>query len=118
LLAHELDLKQCLQNRLAELLREEEIKWYQRAKSTHLLQGDANTKYFHLLASGKHRKSRIFQLRNGNEVVEGDAELKRYITSYYKGLFGPEPISEITLDESLVHDIPQVSAEENSYLTS
>jgi hypothetical protein len=51
-------------------------------------------------------------------VVEGDAELKRYITSYYKGLFGPAPTSEITLDESLVHDIPQVSVEENSYLTS
>jgi hypothetical protein len=50
-------------------------------------------------------------------VVKGDAELKRYITSYYKGLFGPAPTSKITLDESLVHDIPQVSAEESSYLT-
>jgi hypothetical protein len=53
-----------------------------------------------------------------NEVVEGDVKLKRYITSYYKVLFGPTPTSEITLDESLVHDIPQVLAEENSYLTS
>jgi hypothetical protein len=49
-----------IENRLAELLREEEIKWYQRAKSTHLLQGDANTRYFHLIASGRHRMSRIF----------------------------------------------------------
>jgi hypothetical protein len=41
--AQELDLKHCLQNRLAELLREEELKWYQRAKSKNLLQGDSNT---------------------------------------------------------------------------
>ena len=64
--AQELDLKQYLQSRLAELLREEEVKWYQRAKTKGLLQGDANTKYFHLVASGKHRKSRIYHLQNGD----------------------------------------------------
>jgi hypothetical protein len=42
----ELNLKQCLKNRLAQLLREEEIKWYQRAKVKELLEGDSNTKYF------------------------------------------------------------------------
>jgi hypothetical protein len=66
LLAQELDLKQYLQSRLAELLREEEVKWYQRAKTKGLLQGDANTRYFHLVASGKHRKSRIYHLKNGD----------------------------------------------------
>ena len=56
----ELNLKHVLSERLAELLREEEVKWYQRAKVKHLLEGDANTKYFHLLANGRHRKTRIF----------------------------------------------------------
>jgi hypothetical protein len=42
----EISIKQCLNNRLAHLLREEEIKWYQRAKVKDLLQGDSNTKYF------------------------------------------------------------------------
>uniref|UniRef100_C6JRS1 DUF4283 domain-containing protein n=1 Tax=Sorghum bicolor TaxID=4558 RepID=C6JRS1_SORBI len=50
----ELDLKYVLNNRVAELLREEELKWYQRAKVKHLLEGDANTKYYHLLANGRH----------------------------------------------------------------
>jgi hypothetical protein len=30
----------------ARLLREEEIKWYQRAKVKELLEDDSNTKYF------------------------------------------------------------------------
>jgi hypothetical protein len=42
----EVDLKQYLNSRLAELLREEKIKWYQRAKVKKLLEGeDSNTKY-------------------------------------------------------------------------
>jgi hypothetical protein len=56
----ERDLKHVLNERLAELLREEKLKWYQRAKVRHLLEGDANTKYYHLLANGRYRKTRIF----------------------------------------------------------
>jgi hypothetical protein len=58
----EVDFKQCLQNRLCQLLREEEIKWYQRSKARNLLEGDSNTKYFQLLTNGRHGKTRIFQL--------------------------------------------------------
>jgi len=53
----ERDLKHVLNERLAELLREEELKWYQRAKVKRILEGDANTKYYHLLANGRHRKT-------------------------------------------------------------
>jgi hypothetical protein len=70
----ELDVKQCLNLRLSQLLREEEIKWYQCSKAKHLLEGDANTKYFHLLANGRHRKTRIFQLQDGDNIINGDDE--------------------------------------------
>jgi hypothetical protein len=53
LLPHELNVKQCLNARLIQLLREEEIKWYQRSISNRLLQGDSNTKFFHMVANGK-----------------------------------------------------------------
>jgi len=113
----ELNLKHVLSERLAELLREEEVKWYQRAKVKHLLEGDANTKYFHLLANGRHRKTRIFQLEDGDTIIDGDAQLKQHIINYYKNLFGPPDNSNMKLDEHLVQDIPQVSELKNEYLT-
>jgi hypothetical protein len=48
--------------RLASLRRSEESKWAQRAKVKYIQEGRDNTKYFHLIANGKHRKKKIFQL--------------------------------------------------------
>jgi hypothetical protein len=63
--------------RVSQLLREEEIKWYQCSKAKHLLEGDTNIKYFHLLANGRHRKMRIFQLQGGDDTINGEDELKK-----------------------------------------
>jgi hypothetical protein len=49
-----------------------------------LLSGDCNTKYFHLATNGKHRKTRIFRLEQDEGVIEGDENLKKFITNYYK----------------------------------
>jgi hypothetical protein len=114
--AHEANLRQCLHNRLSQLLRKEELKWYQRSKAKHLLEGDANMKYFQLLANGRHRKTCIFQLQDGSRNICGDNELKKYITLYYKNLFGPPQESSMRLDERQRDDIPQVIEEENDFL--
>jgi hypothetical protein len=74
-----------------------------------LLKGDSNTKYFQLVASGKYRKIRIFQLQHEDKIIEDDQALKEYITSYYKDLFGPSKLNSLSLDESRVDDIEQVS---------
>jgi hypothetical protein len=52
----------------------------------HLLEGDANTKYFQLLANGRQENT-IFQLQDESQNICGGLELKKYITTYYKGLF-------------------------------
>ena len=105
-----------LNDRLADLLREEELKCYQRAKIRNLLEGDANIKYFHLVASGKHRKTQIFRLEQEEGVISGDSNLKKYITNYYKNLFGPPKAPTMFLDESRTEDMPQVSNLENEIL--
>ena len=50
----DIEREQLAQSRdqLARILREEELKWYQRAKTSDGLLGDNNTKYFHLVAMG------------------------------------------------------------------
>jgi hypothetical protein len=103
---------------LTKLLREEEIKYFQWAKTKDVLLGDNNTKYFHMIVNGKRRKKRIFLLENGNSKVEGHDNLKRFITEFYKGLFGEPEENSFTLDESFNQDIPQVSSQENSQLTA
>jgi mannosylglycoprotein endo-beta-mannosidase len=97
-------------------LREEEIKWYERAKVKTLLEGDANTRFFHLIANGKHRKQHIYRLKDDNGVVVNSGRLKCHITNYYKNLFGVPQQTEITLMEDQIHDIPQVSDKENEIL--
>jgi hypothetical protein len=44
--------------RLLSLRRDEEFKWAQRAKVKYIQEGGDNTKYFHLIANGKHRKKK------------------------------------------------------------
>ena len=49
---------------LIKLLQEEELKYYQFAKVTDGLLGDNNTRYFQMVANGKHRKKHIFSLEH------------------------------------------------------
>ena len=118
LIDNEINLKHYLKERLIFLLREEEIKWYERAKVKTLLQGDDNTRFFHLVANGKHRKQHIFRLEQEDGVIVGNLELKKYITHYYKNLFGQPDENDISLVESWIDDIPQVTEIENEILIS
>jgi hypothetical protein len=118
LLQHEVDMKHSLRKRFVQLLREVEIKWYQRSKSDKLLMGDKNTKYFHLLANGKDRKTRIIQLEDDGQIIKGDEQLEAYITQYYNRLFSPNECEGFSLNENQRNDVPQISTEENSKLTA
>ena len=62
--------------------REEELYWFQRSKATRLLQGGANTRFFQLVANGRHRKTRIFQLEQEEGAIVGHENIKTYITEY------------------------------------
>ena len=104
--------------RLKELLREEELKWALRAKVRRVVQGDANTEFFHMIANGKHRKKRIFQLEQDEGTIVGQENLKLYITEFYKQLFGPPDNNCVSLDESRVEDVPQLTVVENDVLTA
>jgi hypothetical protein len=66
----------------------------------------------------KTGKKRIFQLEEDGQIICGDDQLKNYISEYYRGLFGHMEYDQFSLDERLISDIPQVSQEENEFLTA
>ena len=98
---------------LAILMRDEEAKWAKRAKVKNIQEGGNNTKYFQLIANGKHRKKSIFQLEQDEGTIIGQENIKNYITVFYKSLFGKPDTNHVSLVETYTHDIPQISSEEN-----
>jgi hypothetical protein len=114
----EIELKSQSNAAIASLIREEELKWYEHSKSKFILEGDSNTRYFHSVANGRHRKKRIHSLNQDEGIIEGQDKLKSYITNYYKNLFGASEEGNFFMDETQTDDIPQDSVEENNLLTA
>jgi hypothetical protein len=111
-------MKKEVDERLASLRRDEETKWAQRAKVKYIQEEGDNTKYFHLIANGKHRKKKIFQLEQAEGTIVGEENLKVFISEYYKGLFGAPPENHFTLLEGRIEDIPQLSSDEKNLLSA
>jgi hypothetical protein len=102
----EIELKSQLNAQITSILWEEELKWYQRSKDQFILEGDSNTRYFHAIANGRHKRKHIQSLVQDEGLIEGHEQLKSYITNYYKNLFGPLEESSFSLDETQTDDIP------------
>jgi hypothetical protein len=45
-----------MENKLEEIYNKEEIYWQQRGNNRWVLEGDNNSKFFHLYANGRRRK--------------------------------------------------------------
>jgi hypothetical protein len=74
---------------LAQLLREEEINYFQRAKVKDVLLGDNNnTRYFQLVANGKHRRKLIFSLDQAEGKIDGQQNLKIILPIFIKSYLG------------------------------
>jgi hypothetical protein len=114
----DIELKSQSNAAIASILREEELKWYQHSKSQFILEGDSNTRFFHSVTNGRHGKKHIHSLSQDEGMIEGQDNLKDYITNYYKNLFGTPEEENFSMDESRTDDIPQVSIEENNLLTA
>ena len=68
-----------LELNLKKLVDEEGIKLKQRARDKFILDGDENSKYFHL------------------QVAQDEVEINQLATSFYKNLFGPSQETSISL---------------------
>jgi hypothetical protein len=65
------------------MLVDDELYWFKRSHENWLHKGDLNTDYFHRVANGR-RKNTILSLNNKDSVIEGDENLLKHATNYYK----------------------------------
>jgi len=80
----------------------------QRARVRFLAEGDANTKYFHLLARGRKRRNAIYRLRNesGDACADHD-EMEAAVHDHFKGVFGQPGPGSHTIDYLAIGISPQ-----------
>jgi mannosylglycoprotein endo-beta-mannosidase len=98
---HQLARKVYLIKEYLQLLDQEETYWVNRCHENWLLKGDNNTSYFHKIANGRKRKNNVVSLENNGELIEGDENLLKHATDYYKELFGLEEDHNIHIDHAL-----------------
>lgn len=86
-----------LENKLAALLRKEEIFWHQRSRICWMKEGDKNTKFFHRIANGRRRRNQIEEITDeeGVKWVE-EEDIERVFELYYANLFTSEGNLEMT----------------------
>jgi hypothetical protein len=107
-----------LEKSLMHLYAAEEAYWQKRGGEKWVLEGDANTAFFHSVANGRRRKKIITSLQEGGVVVEGVEEIKKVVTEYYKKLFGSVPAPDIHLSEDVWPEGRKISSAENEALTA
>ena len=58
------NLESELQSQLNEILKVEEIKWFQKSRTGWISKGDRNTRYYHLKTSVRRRRNRVLALQD------------------------------------------------------
>lgn len=107
-----------LKTQLDDIYLEEERYWHLRAKQQWLKEGDSNTKYFHRVASTRHRKNKILALEIDNSLTTSTLDIHDHIQQFYKNLLGVEGYTFGQIGEGFWDTSDTVSAAENSILTA
>ncbi|KAK4286195.1 hypothetical protein QN277_002786 [Acacia crassicarpa] len=89
------DLELQLQSDLNEVLKAEEVKWFQKSKSIWISQGDRNTRYYHLKTTIRRRRNRVLALKDSNgHWVDREDEVKCMVIDFFKQLYQEDTSSE------------------------
>lgn len=101
---------------LHNLYHQEESHWQQRAKLKWFLEGDQNTKFFHLTATQRQRKNTILSLEINGSLIFDTQIIRDHITSYYKNLLGQSEPRLISLGNRLWSTSEQLTPLQQSTL--
>ena len=86
----ELDIRKSLKAQCLGLASLERTIARQRARVLHLHDGDANTRYFHLVARGLCRRKRISSIVDGERLAILHNDMEQIMLNYFCGLMGAQ----------------------------
>ena len=72
---------------VAEFDLQQEMDWRQRSRQLWLAAGDANTRFFHQVASGRRRQNFIRRLRIGDQVIEDQVLVGQVLSDHYREFY-------------------------------
>lgn len=76
---------------LNDLLKQEEIFWFQRSRALWLKDGDRNIPFFHKKASHRRQRNTIHKIKNHEGMwVSGDDEVVEAMREFFVELFESE----------------------------
>jgi hypothetical protein len=106
-----------INNILYSIMEDEELYWLKRSHGTWLHKGDNNTEFFHMVTNGRKRKNTIISFIRDDDRIEGDDNLLKHATEYYKELFGKGSGDNFALDPNFWREDEKVTENDNSDLT-
>lgn len=81
-------LENTLQIDYNNILRIEDDFWKLRARISWIQDGDASTRFFHIMASNRHRRNRITYFKdNTGNCINGPNTILLHTTNYFKSMF-------------------------------
>ena len=83
-------LRYFLEEKMIQILASEEEYWRQRGRQNWILQGDANTAYFHAYANGRKCKCAISSLKVDHSLITAPDLIQQHVYEFYIALMGTE----------------------------
>lgn len=81
-------LEQKLQQEFSDILRKDELMWFQRSRTKWKADKYRNKRYYHIKIINRRRHNKITMLKNDHGVwLEHYTDLGKHVNEYYKKLF-------------------------------
>ncbi|XP_057986601.1 uncharacterized protein LOC131171150 [Hevea brasiliensis] len=102
-------------SRLNELCKRDEAHWKQHSRISWLIEGDKNTRFFHLSTIQRRHRNSIVRLQQANgEWIDAEHHIKEEIVSYFQNLYSKSPTQG---EEDVISFLPKcVTPEMNNSL--
>ena len=102
-----------LETRREKIHAQQEYTWCLKSRALWILEGDANTKFFHRYSSFRRNINSIHELRNGEGETRKDIkELKRGAISFFSNIYKKDSSSNLASQLRVLNIYPRLFHED------